>query len=203
MRNESDPRTNKSCKPQSVFFVSRSNSFPMDPETRGSKGNTLAPKYNVPPFSWSSHFCLLTGLKNTNLVEEVEILLPIKFLWFLFSGFRGAVENVPANQRLGPPSCFSHLPEKKNLVEDVEILLPVKFCWILFSSFRGEVKNVSANQRPGLPFCFSDRHEKHKHGRGHWDLAYCQVLWNSVERFQRSQKCLSQSEARAAIMFIT
>ena len=88
-----------------------------------------------------------------------------------------------------------------NLVEEVEILLPIKFRWILFSGFRGEVENVLANQRPGRPSCFSDRPEKHKLGRGRWDLAYYQVSLNSVQRFQRSQKCLSQSEAMAAILF--
>ena len=93
-------------------------------------------------------------------------------------------------------------PKNTNLVEDVEILLPVKFRWILFSGFRGEVENVSANQRSGRPSCFSDRPEKHKLGRGRWDLVFCQVSLNSVQRFQRrSRKCLSQSEARAAILF--
>ena len=93
-------------------------------------------------------------------------------------------------------------PKNTNLVEDVEILLPVKFSWIPFSGFRGEVGNVSANQRPGQPSCFSDRPEKHKLGRGRWDLASCQVSLNSVQRFQRrSRKCLGQSEARAAILF--
>ena len=93
-------------------------------------------------------------------------------------------------------------PKNTNLVEDVEILLPAKFRWIPFSDFRGEVENVSANQRPGRPSCFSDRPEKHKLGRGLWDLASCQVSLNSVQRFQRrSRKCLSQSEARAAILF--
>ena len=93
-------------------------------------------------------------------------------------------------------------PKNASLVEDVEILLPVKFCWILFSGFRGKVENVSANHRPGRPFCFSDPPEKHKHGRGRWDLASYQVSLNSVQRFQRrSRKCLSQSEARAAILF--
>ena len=76
-----------------------------------------------------------------------------------------------------------------NLVEDVEILLLVKFCWIPFSGFRGEVENVSANQRPGWPSCFSDKPEKHKLGRGGWDLASCKVWLNSVQRFQRSRKC--------------
>ena len=185
------------------------------------------------------HFVFPIGLKNTNLVEEVEILLPVKFRWILFSGFRGEVENVSANQRPGRPSYFSDRPEKHklgrgrwdlascqvslnsvqwfqrrsrkcpsqsearaailffligpkntNLVEDVEILLPVKFRWILFSGFRGEVENVSANQRPGRPSCFSDRPEKHKLGRGRWDLASYQVSFNSVQRFQRrSRKC--------------
>ena len=32
--------------------------------------------------------------KNTNLVEDVEILLPVKFRQILFIGFRGEVENV-------------------------------------------------------------------------------------------------------------
>ena len=55
---------------------------------------------------------------------------------------------------------------------------------------------------PGWPSCFSVRPEKHKLGRGRWDLASCQVSLNSVQRFQRrSRKCLGQSEARVAILF--
>ena len=97
---------------------------------------------------------------------------------------------------------FPISPKNTNLVEDFEILLPVKFLWILFSSFIREVENFSANQRLGRPSCFSDQPEKHKLGRGLWDLASYQVLLNSVQRFQRrSRKCLSQSEARAAILF--
>ena len=93
---------------------------------------------------------------------------------------------------------FPNSPKNTNLVEDVEILLPVKFRWI---PFRGEVENVSANQRSGRPSCFSDRPEKHKLGRGRWDLASCHVSLNSVQRFQRSQKCLSQSKAKVVILF--
>ena len=81
-------------------------------------------------------------------------------------------------------------PKNTNLVEDVEIMLPIKFRWIPFSGFREEVENVSANQRPGRPSCFSDRPEKHKLGRGRWDLPSCKVLSNSVQRFERrSRKC--------------
>ena len=149
------------------------------------------------------YLVFLISLKNTNLVEDVEILLPVKFSWILFSSFRGKVENVSANQRPGRPFCFSNPPEKHYLVEGVEILLSIKFRQITFSGFRREVENVSANQRPGRPFCFfPDLPEKHKCGRRHWELAYCQVSLNSVQRFlQRSRKCLSQSEARTAILF--
>ena len=148
------------------------------------------------------HLVFPIGPKNTNLVEGFEILLSIKFCWIPFSSFRGEVENVSANQRPGRPSCFSDRPEKHKLGRG---LWDLASCQVLLNSvqrFRGEVENVSANHRPGRPSCFSDRPEKHKLGRGLWDLASCQVWLNSVQRFQRrSRKCLSQSEARAAILF--
>ena len=85
-------------------------------------------------------------------------------------------------------------PKNTKLVEDVENLLSVQFRWILFDGFIGEVKNVSANQRTGRLSCFSDQPEKRKPGRGCWDLVSCQVLLNSIQRFQRkSWKCLSKS----------
>ena len=112
-----------------------------------------------------------------------------------FVEFRSAVseEKLKMSQPIraqGGHLVFPIGPKNTNLVEDVEILLPVKFCWIPFSSFRGEVENVSANQSPGRPSCFSYRPEKHKLGRGRWDLASCQISLNSVQRFQRrSRKC--------------
>ena len=197
------------------------------------------------------HIVFSINPKNTNLAEDVENLLSVKFRWIPFSGFRGEVENVSANQRPERPSCFSDRPEKHklgrrlwdlasyqvslnsvqrfqrrsrkmsrpirgqgghlvfpiglkntNLEEGFAILLPDTFRWIPFSGFKGEVENVSANQWPGRPSCFSDRPEKHKFRRGRWDLASYQVSLNSVQRFQRrSRKCLSLSEARAAILF--
>ena len=167
-----------------------------------SAGSEEKSKMSQPIRGQGGYFVFQIGPKNTNLVEEVEILLPVKFRWIPFSGFRGEVENVSANQPPGRSSCFLISPKNTNYVEDIKILLPVKFRWIPFNGFRREVENVSANQRPGQPSCFSDRPEKHKLGRGGWDLASCQVLLNSVQRFQRkSQKCLSQSEARATILF--
>ena len=85
-------------------------------------------------------------------------------------------------------------PKNTNFVADVEILLPVKFRLIPFSGFRGEVENVSVNQRPRRPTCFSDRPEKHKLGRGRWDLASYQVSLNSVLQFQRPWRQFSFSD---------
>ena len=124
-----------------------------------------------------------------------------------FVEFRSAASEGKSNMSQPIRGQGGHLvfpigPKNTNLVEDVEILFPVKFPWIPFSGFRKEVENVAANQRPGRPPCFSDRLEKHKLGRGRWDLASCQVSLNSVQGFQRrSRKCISQSEARAAILF--
>ena len=118
--------------------------------------------------------------------------------------YRAPEYNVPPFWRIsqGGHLVFPIGPKNTNLVEDIEILLPVKFRWIPFSGFRGEVENVSTNQKPGRPSCFSDRPEKHKLGRGRWDLTSCQVSLNSVQRLQRrSRKCLGQSEARVSILF--
>ena len=177
-------------------------------------------KMSRPIRGQGGHLVFPIGPKNTNLVEDVEILLPITFRWIPFNGFRGEVENVLANQRPGRPFCFSDRPEKHNLgrghwdLAFCQVLLNSvqrfqrrsrkceKFHWIRFSLFRGEVENVSVNQRPGRPSCFSDQPEKHKLGRRCWDLASYHVSLNSLQRFQRrSRKCLSQSEARAAILF--
>ena len=161
MHNKSTSLANESTWPgrQAMGYVSPWKSYYLEYFTKQEtqRATYCAPEYNVPPF-WgigqSRHFCLLIGPKNTNLVEDFEILIPIKFLWIPFSGFRG------------------------------------------------EVENVLTNQRPGRPSCFSDWPGKHKLGRGRWDLASCQVSLKSVQRFQRrSRKCLSQSEARAAILF--
>ena len=56
------------------------------------------------------HLVFLIGLNKTNLVEDVEILLLVKFRLILFSGIREEVENVSANQWPGWPSCFSDRP---------------------------------------------------------------------------------------------
>ena len=58
------------------------------------------------------HLVFPIGPKNTNLVEDVEILLPVKFHQI---PFEEEVKNVSANQRQGRPSCFSDQPENHKL----------------------------------------------------------------------------------------
>ena len=52
------------------------------------------------------HLVFPVGPKNTNLVEDIEILLSVKFRRIPFNGLREEVENVSANQRLERPSWF-------------------------------------------------------------------------------------------------
>ena len=73
------------------------------------------------------------GPNNSNLVEDVEILLPFKFPWIPFTGFREAVEKVLVNQWQDGHLWFPIGLKTQNLAKDVEILLPVKFRWILFT----------------------------------------------------------------------
>ena len=61
------------------------------------------------------HLVFPIGRKNTNLVEDVEFFLPVKFHRIPLSGFRGEVKNVLAKQRPGRPSCFSDRSEKHKL----------------------------------------------------------------------------------------
>ena len=61
------------------------------------------------------HLVFPIGSKNTNLVKDIKILLPVKFHQIPFSSFRGEVKNVSANQKPGRPSWFSDQPEKHKL----------------------------------------------------------------------------------------
>ena len=51
-------------------------------------------KMSRPIRDQSGHLVFPVAPKNTNLVEDIEILLPDKFPWILYSGFREEVENV-------------------------------------------------------------------------------------------------------------
>ena len=159
-------------------------------------------KLSPPIRGQGGHLVFLIGPKKTSLVEDVEILLPVKCHWIPFGNFREEVENVSANKRPGRPCYFSDRPEKHKFGRGNRYLASCLFFLIPYSSFRGGVENVSANQRSWWSSCFFHRPEKHKLGRGYWDLASFQVSLNSVQRFQKKiPKCLSQSEVGAAILF--
>ena len=149
------------------------------------------------------YLIFLISPKNAKLVEDVEILLLVKFCWILFSGFGGKVENVSANHRPGRPFCFSDPPEKHKLGRGCWDLASYQVSSNSFHSFRGEVENVSANQRPGWPFCFFSICLINTNlVEGIESLLPVKFFFNFVQLFQRrSGKCLSQSEARAAILF--
>ena len=95
--------------------------------------------------------------KNTNLVQGVVILLPVKLRWILFSGCRGEVENVSANQRQGRPYCFSDSPEKHKLGRRCWHLASWQVSFNSVQRFKRRIRNVSANQMPGRPYSLSDR----------------------------------------------
>ena len=70
----------------------------------------------------SSHFVFLNGTLNTNLVEDVQILNPVKCCRIPFSSFRKEVEYVSANQRI---LVFPTGPKKHKLARGLSD--PVKF----------------------------------------------------------------------------
>ena len=128
--------------------------------------------------------------KNTNLVEDVEILLPVKFRW----KFRSAVAEEKSKMFLpirgqGGYLVFYDWPKNTNLVEDVEILLSVKFCWIRFSRFKGEVENI--------PFLLALGNER--------TCVTCKILWRT-ERFSkiytRPVRVLSLTNVNKKVYFI-
>ena len=109
------------------------------------------------------------------------------------------------------PSCFSDRPENTTVVEDVsKILLPVKCRCNPFSGFIGEVENVKVNDdgrrtTRDHKSALEPSAQVHKQAwlyKRHRNDVWDQVSLNNVQRFQRrSQKCICQSEARAANLF--
>ena len=69
----------------------------------------------------------LSARKNTNLVDDVDILLNVKFRLILFSGCSEEVENMSTIQKPGGHLGFQ-IGQNTNLVKDIEILLSVQFC---------------------------------------------------------------------------
>ena len=127
---------------------------------------------------------------HTNLVEDVETLLPVKFRWILISGFKGEVKYVSANQRPGGHLVF---------LIGLKILgrgsWDIASCQVSLNSVqkfqrRSRKCFIQLEARAAILFCFfffSISPKKHKLRR-RWDLASCQVSLNPVKRFQRRSK---------------
>ena len=81
-------------------------------------------------------------VKQAFFMENV-FLLPFKLRQI---HFRGEVENLSANQKLGGDLGFPVGQKNTNLVEDVAFLLPLKFCQLPFSRFRGKCLSQSEDR---------------------------------------------------------
>ena len=82
--------------------------------------------------------------KNINLVEDVGMLLPVRFCLILFSGFRGEVENVWANQRPERQSTVYRNFRVGQFLRNWRLDGVLIFHWVLFSLFQGlSVKTYS------------------------------------------------------------
>ena len=126
------------------------------------------------------------GTKNTNLVEDIEDLLHVKFHQNPFSGCAEEVQK-----------CFSQSEARTAILDDrmkrktqirsrtLRTCFLSSFVKICSAVAEKKSKNISTNQRPERPSWMTDRHEKQKLGRGRWGLASCQVLSKSVQPLQR------------------
>ena len=89
---------------------------------RGEAENISAHQRSGRPFYNSDR------TKNTNLVEDFEILLPASFIEFRLAVSEGNAKMSQPIRGQGGHLIFSNRPEQNiNLLETVEILLPVKF----------------------------------------------------------------------------
>ena len=147
--------------------------------------------------------CFSDPPKNTTLVEEVEILLPVKFCKNSVQRFQRRSWKCLGQSEARAAIFFSPNQNKKHKLGRER--WDLAYCQVLLNSvqwfqMRSWKCFSQSEARAGILFFRSAR--KNKLGRGHWDLASCQISLNSVQQFQwRSWKRFSQSEARAAILF--
>ena len=80
----------------------------------------------------SGHLVFPIGPKNTNFVEDVEILHPVSFVKFCSEEMSKMLKPIRGR---GSHLVFLIGPKNTNLIADVEILLPVKFHWIHIQRF--------------------------------------------------------------------
>ena len=151
---------------------------------------------------WGSHFVFLIGPKNTNLVEGVEILLPVKFRWILFSCFYREVENFSANQRQGRPSCFSYRPQKHKLARGLWDLASYQVLLNSVQRLLQRSRKIFSQWDKGGHLVFPNGPKNTNFVGGFEILLPVKFRWIPFSGFRGEvEKCLSQSEARVAILF--
>ena len=88
----------------------------------------------MPPF-WrigqGDQFCLLIDPKNTNVVRNVEILLPVKLRWIPLGRFQRRSRKCVSQSEAGWPSWFSDQSEKHKLGRG---RLDLTFCQVSLNS---------------------------------------------------------------------
>ena len=139
-------------------------------------------KMSQPIRALGGHICWPIGTKNTNLVEDLEYLLPVRFREILCSGCRGDVENVSGNQSPRWPYLLTDRHQKHKLGRGPWVLASCKVWWNSVLQLQRRCRNVSANQSPRRPYLLTYRHEKYKLCRGPWVLAsykFHEILCNS------------------------
>ena len=131
--------------------------------------------------------------KNTNLVKDAEILLPVKIHWIPFSAFRGEVRKCISQSEVRAVILFSARPEIHKLGRGRWDLASCQVSMNTVHRFQRRSWKCPSKSEVMAALLFSDRPEKLKLGRERWDLASCQVSLNSVQLLlihRRSRKCL-------------
>ena len=122
--------------------------------------------------------------KTKHLVEDIKILVPVRFRWILFSGFR-YVKNIAANRKQGPPFCFFFLiGQKHKLCRGRWNLASYQVSLNSCQRFKRSWKCLSKSYaKAAISFFWLTR--KNKLVRMCLDLASCQISLNPVSRFRR------------------
>ena len=110
------------------------------------------------------HNGFLIGPKTPNLVQDVEILLPVKFGWIPFSGADIKSKLSQANQRPGRPSLF---PDRRKKIKCGRGRWDFVFCQVSLNSFQRlqrRSQNFLGQSEHRAVILNSDRPEKHKCG---------------------------------------
>ena len=130
---------------------------------------------------------LFSIVPNTNLVDDVKIMLPVKFCWSPFGSCNEEVKCISQSEA-ERTSWFSDRSEKCKRERGRWDFA----YWQVSSNSVQWLQKISrkclSESEAGRPSLFSDRHEKHKLGLGRWDLVSCQVLSHSIQWLHQLKK---------------